>query len=278
MIRQLASRIAAILSVALLGAGLVAIAAPTASGQDDSPTLLAVFAHPDDETSVGPLLARYAREGVSVYLAIATDGQRGVREHAGIPAGEKLATRRAGEARCACKALGIEPPILIGLEDGAMEEEANKAAFVKEVTRLFAELKPDAVITWGPDGLSGHTDHRIVSSIVTEVYQNAETPPGQLYYVGFASESVAKLKQMLEAQGRGMPMSMRTVRERYLPVRIAYEEKDGEANARSLACHESQYTAEEMAGISGLGKVLQRQAVTLRPWFVDSDPITELFE
>ena len=169
----------------------------------DSRTLLAVFAHPDDETSVGPLLARYAREGVTVYLAIATDGQKGVREHAGIPAGAELAAKRAGEARCACQALGIEPPILIGLEDGAMAQEENKAALVREVTRLFAELKPDAVITWGPDGLSGHTDHRIVSAIVTEVYQAAEDPPGQLYYVGFATESVARLAQTAGGPGAG---------------------------------------------------------------------------
>ena len=177
---------------------------------------------------------------MKVYLAIATDGQKGVREHAGIPAGEKLATKRAEEARCACKALGIEPPILIGLEDGAMEEEANKAAFTREVGRLFAELKPDVVITWGPDGLSGHTDHRIVSSIVTEVYQAAEEPPGQLYYVGFSTEEVVKLAQMMKAQGQDVPMRMRTVRDRFLPASIPYEEKDGEANARSLACHESQ--------------------------------------
>jgi len=259
---------------------LAAVVVPgrAATAGDESRTLLAIFAHPDDETSVGPLLARYAREGVTVYLAIATDGQKGVREHAGIPAGEELATKRAGEARGACKALGIEPPILIGLEDGAMGREENKAAFVKNVTRLFAELKPDVVVTWGPDGLSGHTDHRMVSAIVTEVYQAAETPPGQLYYVGFATESVEKLEQSLEAQGQGMPLAMRTVRQRYLPVRIAYEDQDGEANGRSLACHESQYTAEEMAAIVGLGKTLQNEAVTLRPWFVDPGPITDLFE
>jgi LmbE family N-acetylglucosaminyl deacetylase len=39
--------------------------------------ILAVFAHPDDETFVGPVLARYAREGVKVYLAIATKGEKG---------------------------------------------------------------------------------------------------------------------------------------------------------------------------------------------------------
>lgn len=265
-----------VLALGILGAAV--LPGTSAGAEDDSPTLLAIFAHPDDETSVGPLLARYAREGATVYLAIATDGQKGVREHAGIPAGAELAAQRAGEARCACKALGIEAPILIGLEDGAMGQEENKAALIREVTRLFAELRPDAVVTWGPDGLSGHTDHRIVSAVVTEVYQASEDPPGQLYYVGFATESVERLARTLEAQGQGMPLSMRTVRERYLPVRIAYEDVDGEANGRSLACHESQYTPEEMAAIVGLGKVLQDQAVTLRPWFVDPGPITGLFE
>jgi LmbE family N-acetylglucosaminyl deacetylase len=272
------SRPVTTLILACGGLAAAALSGAPARAEDDSRTLLAVFAHPDDETSVGPLLARYAREGVTVHLAIATDGQKGVREHAGIPAGAPLAARRAEEARCACTALGIEPPILMGLEDGAMAQEESKATLLREVSRLLAELKPDAIVTWGPEGLSGHTDHRIVSSIVTEAFQSAEDPPGQLYYVGFATESVAKLKQMLEAQGQGMPLAMRTVRERFLPVRIAYEEEDGEANARSHRCHESQYTAEEMAAVSGLGKVLQRQAVTLRPWFVDPGPLTSLFE
>src|SRR5215472_16440924 len=74
--------------------------------------ILAVFAHPDDETTVSPMLARYAREGVKVYLAIATKGEKGANEHAGIPAGEPLANVRREEIVCACKQLGIEPPIL----------------------------------------------------------------------------------------------------------------------------------------------------------------------
>src|SRR5436190_10540806 len=62
-------------------------------------TLVAVVAHPDDETLTSPVLARYAREGARVYVVIATDGRRGVAPHAGIPAGDSLATVRAGEAR-----------------------------------------------------------------------------------------------------------------------------------------------------------------------------------
>ena len=51
------------------------VAAPAAN--PSSRTLVAVFAHPDDETLVAPALARYAREGVRVFLIIATDGRRG---------------------------------------------------------------------------------------------------------------------------------------------------------------------------------------------------------
>jgi LmbE family N-acetylglucosaminyl deacetylase len=256
---------------------LVALPARPARGEQRPRCLLAVFAHPDDETIVGPLLARYARAGVSVHLAIATDGQKGVREHAGIPAGEKLAAVRRDEARCACRQLGIQPPVLIGLEDGAMQDTANKATLAREVARLLAELRPDVVVTWGPEGVSGHTDHRLVSSVVTEVYQSMESPPVRLYYAGLSAERAEALSRARAAEGGGMPMEVLTVRDRYLPVHIAYEERDAEAAARALACHESQYTPEERAALCGMARQVEGGAVALRPWFVDPGPITDLF-
>jgi len=266
----------------LLGAActlvITGVFSPPLRAEDPSRTLLAVFAHPDDETVVGPLLARYAREGVDVHLAIATDGGKGVREHAGIPAGEKLATRRAEEARCACRQLGIRPPVLVGLEDGAMQETENKDAFAREVARLFAELEPDVVVTWGPDGLSGHTDHRLVSSIVTEVFQAAESPPRQLYYAGFSTERLDALARARPEGAAGLPMAVRTVRDRHLPVRIPYTERDAEAAARALDCHESQYSPPERANLGGMARQVENGVVTLRPWFVDPGPITDLFE
>ena len=75
--------------------------------QGEPRTLLAIFAHADDETIIAPLLSRYAREGVRVHLAIATNGDKGVREHAEIPAGTALAQARAAELDYACQALGI---------------------------------------------------------------------------------------------------------------------------------------------------------------------------
>ena len=67
--------------------------------------MMAIFAHADDESVIGPLLAKYARQQAKVYLVIATDGGKGVREHAQIAAGKPLARARAEEARCAAEYL-----------------------------------------------------------------------------------------------------------------------------------------------------------------------------
>ena len=63
--------------------------------------IVAVFAHPDDERVIGPLLSKLAREGRETHLVIATDGSKGVRDFAHIPAGPELAAARTKEANCA---------------------------------------------------------------------------------------------------------------------------------------------------------------------------------
>ena len=255
--------------------GVMAVAGSRVQARESPRTLVAIFAHPDDEQAVSPRLARYAREGAEVHLVIATDGQKGVRDHAGIPAGEALATARAAEARCACEKLGIHPPVLLGLVDGDLHTTENKATLLREVARLFTELKPDVVVTWGPDGVTGHTDHRMVSNVVTEVVQRGATDaPRQLFYAGLSAERLAAIV----AAGQGVPPGMATVQDRFLPVRIAYEEGDAAAAGKSLACHESQYTAEQAAGMSRMVRGAEDGSVRLRPWFVDPGRVTDLFE
>ena len=68
--------------------------------------ILAVFAHPDDEQTVGPVLAKYAAEGAKVYLMTATDGRYGTAGHAHIPAGDSLVAARTLEIKCAAERLG----------------------------------------------------------------------------------------------------------------------------------------------------------------------------
>src|SRR5262249_47888844 len=152
--------------------------------------LLAVTAHPDDEAFMGPILARYARQGVKVYLAIATKGEKGANDFAKIPAGEPLAIARRAEATCACKKLGIEPPISFNLNDGELGAIAdplgkNIQAVADNVQKLIDELHPLVIVTWGPDGGYGHPDHRLVSDAVTQVVQSQPSRI-KLYYPGLS--------------------------------------------------------------------------------------------
>jgi LmbE family N-acetylglucosaminyl deacetylase len=236
-------------------------------------TLLAVFAHPDDETWVGPVLARYARSGVKVYLAIATKGEKGVSAHAGIPAGEPLAAARHAEAVCACRQLGIEPPIFFNfnnreLDTGSTAREAqqNLHALAERTRELIKRLEPQVIITWGPEGGYGHPDHRLVSDAVTEVVQS-ESPRRSLYYVGTTTHQATLLNVWPTERPGGWLDGWPGIDPAYLTVTIAYAEQDRDAYHRALECHKSQFTPE---GFTRLEQALDQGwngKVSFRPWF-----------
>ena len=167
--------------------------------------LLAVTAHPDDEAFMGPILARYAREGVKVYLAIATKGEKGANEFAKIPAGDALADVRRAEATCACKELGIEPPIFFNLNDGELGAwteplAKNIHAVAYNVEKLVDQLHPQVILTWGPEGGYGHPDHRLVSDAVTQVVQSLHSSI-KLYYPGLSPAQAKPLNSVWVAVG-----------------------------------------------------------------------------
>ena len=158
----------------LIFAAALLLSALPAQARDDAPrTVLAIFAHPDDEIVVAPMLAAAAREGGEVLIVHATSGDQGAGV-SGMEPGAKLAARREGEARCAADALGAAEPILLRLGDGTLGIRAHDPLSAaerlqSEVEKLVAEHRPEVIVTWGPDGGYGHADHRIVSAVVTQV-------------------------------------------------------------------------------------------------------------
>ena len=93
-------------SIYVLGVAMV-VGAPRWSQAQATGPIVAIFAHPDDERVVAPLLSRLAREGRETHLVIATDGSKGIRDFARIPAGPELAAARTKEAQCAANRLGV---------------------------------------------------------------------------------------------------------------------------------------------------------------------------
>jgi LmbE family N-acetylglucosaminyl deacetylase len=143
--------------------------------------LLAVFAHPDDESfAVGGTLAKYAAEGVEVVIVSATRGETGIR---GVDASEAAALREA-ELRRAAVELGVSRVIFLGYPDGGLAGVDPDGA-VSRLMALLRELRPQAVITFGPDGISGHPDHVTVGRWVTAAFDALDGPeaPQRLYYV-----------------------------------------------------------------------------------------------
>lgn len=241
-------------------------------------SIMAVFAHPDDEICVSPILTKYAREGVTVYLVVATNGQQGVMPHAHIPAGDSLGAVRSREARCAAQALHIPPPILLGMQDGQLSATGNMPLLHAKIDSLFTALHPEVVITWGPEGGYGHADHRMVSNLVTEVYQQGGNGwPKQLYYAGIAEAALKGLPAFKTFAGMWLSRNLHPSQERFLPYRIAYTDEDLQAARTSYACHKSQWTpdaVEEIFTILGhAGKT-----VYLRPWFGDGKVRASVFE
>jgi len=223
--------------------------------------LLAIFAHPDDEMMVAPILARYARTGARVYLAIATDGRRGVAAHARTTAGESLAALRTKEAACAARALGIEAPILLGFGDGDLGAMVNPPGrdldrLARGLRRILDDIEPDAVLTWGPGGGYGHPDHRLVADVVLQVAAERGAPA--LYSPGWTASDIVE---------SGIDLMSYPVDERLLTMRVGFGAADVESARAALRCHQSQFTPAAMQQASdGLERAWDGR-ILLQPWF-----------
>src|SRR6059058_288562 len=108
------------ISIHIFVAVVLAAVIPLSAKSQTRRPILAVFAHPDDERVIGPLLSKLAREGRETQLVIATDGSQGIREFAHIPAGPQLAAARTKEATCAANRLGVGQLRILGLPDGGL--------------------------------------------------------------------------------------------------------------------------------------------------------------
>ena len=135
-------------------------------------TLLGIWAHPDDEAFLSAaLMARARRAGDRVVVATATRGEQGTSDPARWPP-ERLAALREREQSRSLAAVGVTEHHWLGHHDGDLPEVRRSAA-IDQVAGLIDEVRPDTIVTFGPDGMTGHADHRTVSSWVTQAWQEA---------------------------------------------------------------------------------------------------------
>jgi LmbE family N-acetylglucosaminyl deacetylase len=139
--------------------------------------IAAIFAHPDDETfSIGGTIAHYAKLGVQWNLFCATDGDAG---RSAVPVSSKgeLAALRRTELIAAARLVGVRGEIVArGYPDGDLAH-VEPDRLVGDVVEFLRDVKPDVVITFGPEGAPNtHRDHRAISRAATAAFYLAAMP------------------------------------------------------------------------------------------------------
>ena len=148
-----------------------------------SRTLLGVWAHPDDEAYLSAgLMAEYRRRGDRVSVITATLGERGTSDPEAWPA-HKLAARRERELRASLAAVGVDELHLLGFMDG----ECAWNDGTDQIADLIEMIAPDVIVTFGPDGMTNHPDHRAISAWATEAWRAAR-PSADLWYATLGTD------------------------------------------------------------------------------------------
>lgn len=151
---------------------------------DKAKKLLAVFAHPDDESFIcGGTLAKYASEGVDITLVSATRGEMGRRM--GNPPylnRESMAAAREMELRQACESLGIRQLLFLDIRDKTVEF-ADEDSLTARIAALMNEVDPNVVLTFH-ERLGGHPDHCAIGKATTNAFGRTGHR-GALYFITF---------------------------------------------------------------------------------------------
>ena len=243
---------------------------PTSEGTPER-NLLAVFAHPDDETfGVGGTLALYSRRGVAVHLVCATLGEAGTVSDEKMQGYSTVAELREAELRCAAASLGLTSVYLLGYRDSGMpgaEDNRHPSALMAKpldevaarITHLIRGLRPQVVLTFDPIGGYRHPDHIAIHRATVEAFNAAHDPerfpddlpvfqPDRLYFATFSRpfmrvfvKGLELLGQDIHHFGRNADIDLADIASVSFPVHARVNVRSvAKTKALASACHSSQ--------------------------------------
>ena len=233
--------------------------------------LLAVLAHPDDE-SFGPggTLALYAKNGVEVHLICATSGEAGDVPAELLKNYDDIGKLRIDELRCAASTLGLTDIHLLGYRDSGMSgspgnqhPEALAAAPLDEVaamiTTLIRQIRPQVVLTFDPHGGYHHPDHIAIHNATVEAFHAAGDvtrypdglPPYHPQKLYFNVHSLRFLRLLVvllplfgrdpRRWGRNADIDLVDITSRSYPIHVRIDFRPvADIKRKAAACHRSQ--------------------------------------
>jgi len=210
--------------------------------------MLVILPHPDDESfPMGGTLAKYAAEGVEITLICETLGEMGIPEME--PA--QAAIIREKELKAAASVLGIGKVQLMRYQDGSLSN-LDSERVISQLMNAMRRIHPKVVITFGPDGISGHPDHVAISRLVTIAFDRAiicSSLPltAKLFYVTPSDATLQGCGIVPSQEVAGGPVAGIDITDYRLPKVRAMQSHasqnppfkgDPEKEIENLACHE----------------------------------------
>lgn len=202
--------------------------------------LLGVWAHPDDEAYLSAgLMARMTDAGRSVTVITATRGEKGTDDERRFGT-TAFATHRERELRASLDTVGVRDLRFLGHGDGDCDS-SNTSDAVSMIESVMRQVRPSVIVTFGPDGITGHPDHQAVSRWTTEAWRRHGG--GQLHYATMTHDYVAEHADLHDRLGTfdefGLDGPISVAAD---AVVAAYDLSDAELDRKrqALAAHASQ--------------------------------------
>ncbi|HYF71679.1 MAG TPA: PIG-L family deacetylase [Nocardioides sp.] len=202
----------------------------------DLGTVLTVWAHPDDEAYLaGGLLAAVREHGGRAVCVTATRGEAADPD---ATPGERaaLGALRTRELADSLTVLGVEEHHWLEHPDGGCAT-ADPDSAAARLGCLLDEVRPDTVVTFGPDGFTGHPDHRAVSAWVDRALASHDARPRLLHAVGQEPAVDPSLDEDFGVFDLGRP---RIVEESEVALRLMLSGSDLDRKVEALAVQRSQ--------------------------------------
>jgi LmbE family N-acetylglucosaminyl deacetylase len=201
--------------------------------------VLGVWAHPDDETYLSAgLMAAAVDAGMRVIDVTATRGEGGTPDPETYPPETMAAVREAEMAEC-LRILGVTEHLFLDLIDVDMDTPLSESG-AAAVHQLMAEIQPMTVLTFGPDGMTGHVAHQQVSRWAADAFAVHAPPGARLFYATTTPEWAAEWVPRLERFDLYRPGTPPLTPRADLGIDYVLDAAAVEQKMAALAAHESQ--------------------------------------
>jgi LmbE family N-acetylglucosaminyl deacetylase len=164
---------------------------------DELGTILGVWAHPDDEAYLtAGIMARAVRNGSRVVCVTATRGEGGSMDEDKWPP-ESMGEVRTKELEQSLQILGVDEHVWLDMRDVDMDTGLPDEGY-ERIRELVADVQPDTILTFGPDGMTDHAAHKDVSSWATKALHEAGKPGSRVLYATVTPEWAAEILPVWE--------------------------------------------------------------------------------